>query len=75
MIDWLTAAFLAWTAAGSLLWVSALTLAGLGLGEHYNQVLPLLEPVGGVLLSLLLTAVAAVLLHRLRLWLRRRQSR
>jgi membrane protein DedA with SNARE-associated domain len=67
--------FLAWTAAGSLLWVSALTLAGLGLGEHYDRVLPLLEPVGGVLLGLLLAGAAAVLLHRLGLWIRRRRNR
>jgi membrane protein DedA with SNARE-associated domain len=64
------APFLAWTAAGSLLWVTALTLAGLGLGEHYDRVLVLLEPVGGALLALLVAAAAAVLLHRL---LRRRR--
>jgi alkaline phosphatase len=63
-------AFLSWTAAGSLLWVSALTLAGLGLGAHYAKVLTWLEPVGGVLLGALAVAAAAALLF----WLWRRRQ-
>ena len=63
-------AFLSWTAAGSLLWVSALTLAGLGLGAHYAKVLTWLEPVGGVLLGALAVAAAVALL----LWLWRRRQ-
>jgi len=63
-------AFLSWTAAGSLLWVSALTVAGLGLGAHYAKVLTWLEPVGGVLLGALAVAVAVALLF----WLWRRRQ-
>jgi alkaline phosphatase len=63
-------AFLSWTAAGSLLWVSALTLAGLGLGGHYAKVLTWLEPVGGVLLGALAVAAAVALLF----WLWRRRQ-
>jgi membrane protein DedA with SNARE-associated domain len=62
-------AFLAWTAAGSLLWVTALTLAGLGLGSQYGRVLTWLEPIGGALLGGLTLAAALVLL----LWLWRRR--
>jgi membrane protein DedA with SNARE-associated domain len=65
-------AFLAWTAAGSLLWVSALTLAGLALGSHYGRVMALLEPLGSWLLAALaVAALAAALL----LWLARRRRR
>lgn len=61
--------FLTWTAAGSLLWVSALTLAGMGLGAHYAKVLRWLEPIGGALLGgFTLAAAAAVLIW---LWRRR----
>ena len=62
-------AFLSWTAAGSLLWVSALTLAGLGLGPHYSKVLTWLEPVGGLLLGALAVAAAGAVL----VWLWRRR--
>ena len=61
--------FLAWTAAGSLLWVTVLTLAGLALGEHYGKVLAVLEPIGGLLLAALMLAGAGALL----VWLRRRR--
>jgi membrane protein DedA with SNARE-associated domain len=55
-------AFLAWTAAGSLLWVSALTLAGLALGSQYGRVLAWLEPIGaGLLAGLTVLAALAVL--------------
>ncbi len=62
-------AFLAWTAAGSLLWVSALTLAGLGLGANYRRVMALLEPIAGVLIGGLVSLAAVALL----LWLWRRR--
>jgi membrane protein DedA with SNARE-associated domain len=62
-------AFLAWTAAGSLLWVTVLTLAGLALGEHYGKVLAVLEPIGGLLLAALMLVGAGALL----VWLRRRR--
>ncbi len=62
-------AFLAWTAAGSLLWVTILTLAGLALGDHYGRVLAVLEPIGGRLLGLLAGVGAVALL----LWLWRRR--
>ena len=62
-------AFLSWTAAGSLLWVSALTLAGLALGAHYGKVLHWLEPIGGFLLAGLALAAALALLF----WLWRRR--
>ena len=62
-------AFLAWTAAGSLLWVSALTLAGLALGSHYTKVLGWLEPISGALLAVL--TVAAALAALIWIWRRR----
>jgi alkaline phosphatase len=61
--------FLAWTAAGSLLWVSALTLAGLGLGANHRRVVALLEPIAGVLIGVVVSLGAGALL--LRLWRRR----
>jgi alkaline phosphatase len=62
-------AFLAWTAAGSLLWVSALTLAGLGLGANYGRVVGLLEPIAGVLIGGIVSLAAGAVL----LWLWRRR--
>ena len=59
--------FLAWTIAGSLLWVTALTLAGRLLGAGYGQVVLWLGPLArGVKAVLLLGAVAVVLLSLLR---------
>jgi membrane protein DedA with SNARE-associated domain len=63
-------AFLAWTAAGSLLWVSALTLAGLALGANYQRVFALLEPLGQGIVALLLSGAALLLV--LLAWRRRR---
>jgi alkaline phosphatase len=62
-------AFLAWTAAGSLLWVSALTLAGLALGSQYGRVLAWLEPIGAALLAGLIALAALAVL----VWLWRRR--
>ena len=61
--------FLAWTAAGSLLWVSALTLAGLALGSQYGRVMARLEPDGaGLFAGLIVLGAVAVLVW---LWWRR----
>jgi membrane protein DedA with SNARE-associated domain len=58
---------LAWTIAGSLLWVVALTLAGRLLGAGYGQVVLWLGPVArGVKGVLLLGALGVVLLTLLR---------
>lgn len=62
-------AFLAWTAAGSTLWVSALTLAGLALGPYHGRVLAWLEPIGGALLAGFTVALALAAL----VWLWRRR--
>jgi alkaline phosphatase len=61
--------FLAWTAAGSLLWVAALTLAGLALGPYYGRVLALLEPLAGGVLTALVAGAGLGLL----VWLWRRR--
>ncbi len=61
-------AFLAWTAAGSALWVSALTVAGLALGPYYGRVLAWLEPIGGALLAGITVAIGLAAL----MWLWRR---
>jgi alkaline phosphatase len=59
--------FLAWTIAGSLLWVVALTLAGRLLGAGYGQVVNWLGPVAqGVKGALGLGALAVVLVALLR---------
>lgn len=59
--------FLAWTVAGSLLWVVALTLAGRLLGAGYGQVVTWLGPVAqGVKGTLGLSALAVVLVALLR---------
>ena len=62
--------FLVWTTAGSLLWVTFLTLAGLALGPHYGRVLALLEPLAGVLVGGLAAGAGLALL--VWLWRRRR---
>ncbi len=59
--------FLAWTVAGSLLWVVALTLAGRLLGAGYGQVVTWLGPVArGVKGALALSALGVVLAALLR---------
>lgn len=62
--------FLAWTTAGSLLWVVALTAAGKALGEGYGQVLAWTGPLAGVirlvLLALAVVAAGVILLSRRR---------
>lgn len=55
------ALFLAWTAAGSLLWILLLTLAGQALGASYGVVLQVLKPVGSVMALAVVLAVVALL--------------
>ncbi|MFM7547808.1 MAG: DedA family protein [Cyanobacteriota bacterium] len=53
--------FLAWTTAGSLIWIIVLTLLGQGLGEGYQRVELWIEPLAKLVKVLLvLVAVAAV---------------
>jgi len=48
--------FLAWTTAGSLVWVTVLTLLGQGLGEGYERVELWIEPITRLVKVLLLLA-------------------
>jgi membrane protein DedA with SNARE-associated domain len=62
--------FLAWTTAGSLLWVVALTGAGRALGAGYGEVLDWMGPLAGAtrlgLLALAMVAATVLLLRRRR---------
>ncbi|MEB3173437.1 MAG: DedA family protein [Cyanobacteriota bacterium] len=51
--------FLAWTTAGSLLWVLILTLTGQALGEGYKRVAGWIEPFADAIKVLLVVAVAS----------------
>ena len=51
--------FLAWTTAGSLLWVLVLTLLGQGLGQGYQSVELWIEPVSKLVKVLLVLAAGA----------------
>ncbi|MFM7675211.1 MAG: DedA family protein [Synechococcus sp.] len=53
--------FLAWTTAGSLLWVLILTLIGNLLGEGYKRVALWVEPFADLIKVMLLLAVAAAI--------------
>jgi len=53
--------FLAWTTAGSLLWVLILTLMGQALGEGYKRVAVWIEPFADLIKVLLVIAVAAAI--------------
>jgi membrane protein DedA with SNARE-associated domain len=64
--------FLAWSTAGSLIWILALTLAGQALGASYGQVMAWVKPFSSVLGIAL---VAAALLLLLRFFKRRRLLR
>jgi membrane protein DedA with SNARE-associated domain len=59
------ALFLAWTAAGSLLWILLLTLAGQALGASYGLVLQLLKPVSSVLAVAVVALVVGLLLRQI----------
>ena len=54
--------FLAWTTAGSLLWVVILTLMGQALGEGYKRVAVWIEPFADLIKLLVGVAVAAGIL-------------
>ena len=54
--------FLAWTTAGSLLWILVLTLAGKALGAGYDQVEVFLKPFSKILVMVLAGALAVWLL-------------
>lgn len=71
--------FLAWTAAGSLLWLVLLTLAGQALGAGYARVAELIKPFArilglGVVVGFVLLAIWLGSRALLRLW-RRSHSR
>jgi membrane protein DedA with SNARE-associated domain len=53
--------FLAWTTAGSLIWVIVLTLLGQGLGEGYERVELWIEPVARLVKVLLVMAAVLAL--------------
>ena len=60
--------FLVWTAAGSLIWTILLTLAGVFLGESYNNVELWIEPVSKIIklaLGLIFVLGTFVLLSRI----------
>ena len=69
------APFLLWTTAGSLLWTLLLTLAGLALGEGYNNVEVWIEPVSKVIkVGLVIAALGLLVWLGLRTWRRRHTS-
>lgn len=57
--------FLAWTSAGSLLWILLLTLAGQALVASYGLVLQLLKPLSSLLLVAVLAVLVALLLRQI----------
>lgn len=69
--------FLAWTTAGSLIWLLFLTLAGKALGAGYAQVEVMIKPFSRILVALIAAALLVSLLwwvgrSLLRLWHRSR---
>jgi membrane protein DedA with SNARE-associated domain len=67
--------FLAWTTAGSLIWIVLLTLAGQGLGEGYQRVELLIEPVTKLVKVLLVVAAVAATAWVARNVIRQRRRR
>ena len=68
------APFMVWTTAGSLIWTSLLTFAGMVLGEGYSNVELWIDPVSkAVKVLLLVSLVTGFIWLLLRIW-RRRQS-
>jgi membrane protein DedA with SNARE-associated domain len=63
--------FLAWTTAGSLIWIVFLTLAGQALGAGYEQIGHVLKPFGDLFAGLLGGAVLLGVLALLLRWRRR----
>lgn len=71
--------FLAWTTAGSLIWLLFLTLAGKALGAGYAQVEVMIKPFSRILVALIAAALLVSLLwwsgrSLLRLWHRSRSQ-
>lgn len=62
--------FLTFTSLGSILWVTALTLAGYLLRDHYQDVEHWLEPVSKIVVLAIASALAIFLVHRHRHHLR-----
>ncbi|MEB3302237.1 MAG: DedA family protein, partial [Cyanobacteriota bacterium] len=54
--------FLAWTTAGSLLWILILTMAGQALGEGYQKVGVWIGDISAVIKPILVIAVLAVVI-------------
>ena len=52
--------FIAWTTAGSFIWTLLLTLAGQALGESYDQVAILIDPISKVVKILLLILILSL---------------
>lgn len=67
--------FLAWTTAGSLLWVVILTIMGQALGEGYKRVAVWIEPFADLIKVLLVIAVAAAVVWLLLRMVLRRSNR
>jgi membrane protein DedA with SNARE-associated domain len=67
--------FLAWTTAGSLIWIVLLTLAGQGLGEGYQRVELLIEPVTKLVKVLLVVVAVAAAAWVARNVIRQRRRR
>ena len=66
--------FLLWTTAGSLIWTLLLTVAGMVLGEGYNNVELWIDPLSKVVkVGLVIAVLAGGIWLGLRMW-RRRQS-
>ena len=64
--------FLFWTTAGSLIWNLMLTLAGFFLGKHWEDVILWIKPIEGVVNTLIVLLVLAVVVWLgLRIWRRR----
>ena len=69
------APFLIWTTAGSLIWTLLLTIAGMVLGEGYNNVEVWIDPVSKVIkVGLVVAVLAGGIWLALRIWLRRQSA-
>lgn len=67
--------FLAWTTAGSLIWIIVLTLLGQGLGEGYQRVELWIEPITKLVKVLLVLAAVAAAAWIARNIIRQRRRR
>lgn len=64
-------AFYGWTALGTSVWLSFLTGAGMVLEDHYDKIDKWVEPLGYVVVALV---VGGYLAHLVRVWLRSRKA-